>query len=237
MNKLKIVLIILLVLILLVAGYFVYDKFILEKPIIDQTTEIEPTKEIEVIKRYKKYKIGDTINFNNEKWYVLNDSSENEDYATIINSNFLSSITEKGITKFEETKIYNYLQNEYLKDNSKLKEVNNIKIRLITKEELISDATYNSDDDSYSLSSCPSWTNNYSELFMATMSETIDTYKSNNCIRNYDDLEYTNKSCKNTYTTHDRYYSLSKFNNTCRLISITSGDSLYYPIINYLKSN
>lgn len=146
---------------------------------------------------------------------------------------------------YDETRINKYLQAEYLKDNEKLKVIDGYRARLITKDEIINilGGTYKTSDgensDSYTLDTCPIWKFDSNDSFeMLTMSETNRVYESNNCIKNYDDENYTNSSCAGIYVGHERYYTFSKQNNKCIIGSIgNSGDGNYYPVINYLKES
>jgi hypothetical protein len=85
---------------------------------------------------YKEYKIGDIIKINDENWYTIEDSNSEKDYIKLINLNYKRLIRncKEDYTHLNEK---NYLEGEYLKNigESKLKEVDGYKIRLITIDE------------------------------------------------------------------------------------------------------
>lgn len=110
-------------------------------------------KENVVIKTYTEYKIGDTIDINEEPWYVISNSNKEQDYVTLINLNYNRTIKD-CYTKYDNLNEKKYFEGEYLNSlNVKTKEVDGYKIRLIKLEEYenlvdltkkdIKDNTYN----------------------------------------------------------------------------------------------
>ena len=103
---------------------------------------------------YDTYSIGDKTTFAGSDWYVVKDSSTNEDYVTLIKENVLTS-SELGSYAFSngrDTARYSLLtvsdygsstikkavdnyMNNYL-DESKLKIINEYKIRIMSTDEL-----------------------------------------------------------------------------------------------------
>ena len=63
---------------------------------------------------YSEYNIGDIIKYNNEDYYVINTSSENENYVTVIKA---KSLTTNELYKYGRDKNGHLFANEYLLNN------------------------------------------------------------------------------------------------------------------------
>lgn len=107
-------------------------------------------------KNYKKYSIGDEIIFNNEKWNVIKESTENDDYVVILKSTILNELSgnpyykcpvedDNGINcnmkmsnDYKDSVAKKYFEETYINQLGKenLKKVDNFFVRLITIEEL-----------------------------------------------------------------------------------------------------
>ena len=63
---------------------------------------------------YSEYNIGDIIKYNNEDYYVINTSSENENYVTVIKA---KALTKDELYKYGRDKNGHLFANEYLLNN------------------------------------------------------------------------------------------------------------------------
>ena len=102
---------------------------------------------------YDTYSIGDKITFAGSDWYVIKDSSEDEDYVTLMKEkiltnaelgNYACSSNDNTISFSSSSNNFNQspiktILNQYADDNnlnSKLKEIEGYRIRLVSFEEL-----------------------------------------------------------------------------------------------------
>lgn len=113
----------------------------------------------EKITKYNEYKIGQEIKYNNEKYYVINDSSNKNNYVTLLKANVLENENNQPLNtffyrnekctninnyegcsnKYEESNIIKIL-NKWINDNNILKdliEVNGYKVRLLNAKDLL----------------------------------------------------------------------------------------------------
>ena len=108
----------------------------------------------------KEYLIGDKIKFNNEYWYVIENSSKEKDYVVVLKERILDKkmkllesvddnypYSQTDTRFYEKSDIKTYLENDYINEIgiNNLKEINGYKIRLITVEELCNNLVPNSE--------------------------------------------------------------------------------------------
>lgn len=231
MKKYVILIIILLILIVGVfVGYNLINK---------EDTNINNIFET---KKYDSYKSGDLVNFNNEKWYVMYDSSDDVNYVTLISSGVMVledehlSTVISGI--YETSKINEYLEKDYVKllGEDKLIEINGYKARLFNQDDFenLIDAQYNETNDEYIINECPEFIC-LTNTFYATM---IDTNINKEFIDVYNNVSDIENIMFDDYTLHLRYYNLASTYNTYKLESLVSDASLFVrPVINVYKNN
>lgn len=204
-TKLIIVIVILSLLVVGLGGFIVYDKILnTSNTITDNKTNgddsIDDNNTIN-----KKYSVGDEITFNNEKWNVIKESTENDDYVVVLKSAVLNELNGKpfyecpaeddnGINcnmkmsnDYKDSVSKKYFEETYINQLGKqnLKKVNNYFVRLITIEELrdLGCDTNNKCDKapSWLLSNSISWTMSY-----ASDTPTMDASKANVYAFGYD---------------------------------------------------
>ena len=172
---------------------------------------------------YTTFKKGDVVDFHDSEWYVLYDSSEKDDYVTLISADILylgdEDITEVIDGIYETSDLNKYLKNEY--------------VRLFDEEDMknLLDVTYDDGLDAYEINNCPDYiclTNNY----FATM---IDT-KGSQISSVYESLEDFNESEQEEKRLHLKYYNIYATYETTGMSSITSDTTLIVrPVINLKK--
>lgn len=168
--------------------------------------------------KYKEFLVGDVIMINDEEWRVIKSSSIDENYVTLINTNYTRKINncfEKYIYLNEKK----YFEGEYLNKigKEKLKEIDSYKIRLITLEE-------------------------YDSLTELTIKE-IDEIKYYYSVKFKN--EWTKAIETLTMNDVDFYYDLDEDKNTCiswyiqgnirKVLSEKEGFVSIQPVIHYLK--
>ena len=231
MNK-KIALVVILVIFLIIVGFVAIKTF--------GKTEGAKIKIFNSKKQeYSKYKKGDVIDFHDGEWYVLYDSSEKEDYVTLISADILylgdEDITEVIDGIYETSDLNKYLKNEYATElgHGNLVERNGYAVRLFDEQDMFNllDVSYDSALDSYEINNCPDYiclTNNY----FATM---IDT-KGSQISSVYDSLKDFNESEQEEKRLHLKYYNIYATYETTGMSSITSDTTLIVrPVINLKK--
>lgn len=192
--------------------------YLLIKRNTEPKDEIYIQKEIKEPITYKEYFIGDIIIINDEEWRVIKNSSINEDYVTLINSNYTRKINNcfKKYIYLTEKK---YFEGEYLNKigKDKTKEIDGYKIRLITLEE-------------------------YDEIVELTIKE-IDEINYNYSVKYKED--WVKEIDTLTMTDVDFYYDLNDNSKTCiswyiqgnirQVLSNKEGFISIQPVIHYLK--
>ena len=225
--------ILIILLILLIVGFIAFNKaFGGKKDDSINNISLKPSK-------YSSYKSGDVVSFNNEDWYVLYDSSNKDNYVTLIYKGVMY-LGEQDLTTFtykiyESSDLNTYLKNEYVKElgEDNLREVNGYKVRLFNEDDMkkLLNTKYNENDDSYEISDCPDFiclTNNY----YATMISTHDEEYGVDDISNIEDFN------TDEYRVHLYYYNLSTTYDTFDLVSIVDDVSLFVrPVINVYKES
>ena len=92
-TGLIIIVIVLSVLVVGLSGYIVYDKILSTS---NTTTNQKEASSIDTDNKInKKYSVGDEITFNNEKWNVIKESNESDDYVVVLKSTVLDELTDK----------------------------------------------------------------------------------------------------------------------------------------------
>lgn len=195
-TGLIIIVIVLSVLVVGLSGYIVYDKILSTS---NTTTNQKEASSIDTDNKInKKYSVGDEITFNNEKWNVIKESNESDDYVVVLKSTVLDELTDKpyyncpaendnGLNcnmqmsnDYKNSVAKKYFEETYISKLGKenLKEVNNYFIRLITIKELreLGCDTNNKCDKapSWLLSNTVSWTMSH-----ASDTPTMDATKAN----------------------------------------------------------
>ncbi|NLV90134.1 MAG: hypothetical protein GX032_01515 [Tenericutes bacterium] len=192
--------------------------YLLIKRNTEPKDEIYIQKEIKEPITYKEYFIGDIIIINDEEWRVIKNSSINEDYVTLINTNYTRKINNcfKKYIYLTEKK---YFEGEYLNKigKDKTKEIYGYKIRLITLEE-------------------------YDEIVELTIKE-IDEINYNYSVKYKED--WVKEIDTLTMTDVDFYYDLNDNSKTCiswyiqgnirQVLSNKEGFISIQPVIHYLK--
>ncbi|MDD4623944.1 MAG: hypothetical protein PHX40_01040 [Bacilli bacterium] len=192
--------------------------YLLIKRNTEPKDEVYIQKEIKEPITYKEYFIGDIIIINDEEWRVIKNSSINEDYVTLINTNYTRKINNcfKKYIYLTEKK---YFEGEYLNKigKDKTKEIDGYKIRLITLEE-------------------------YDEIVELTIKE-IDEINYNYSVKYKED--WVKEIDTLTMTDVDFYYDLNDNSKTCiswyiqgnirQVLSNKEGFISIQPVIHYLK--
>ncbi|MDD4831831.1 MAG: hypothetical protein PHR09_03145 [Bacilli bacterium] len=192
--------------------------YLLIKRNTEPKDEVYIQKEIKEPITYKEYFIGDIIIINDEEWRVIKNSSINEDYVTLINTNYTRKINNcfKKYIYLTEKK---YFEGEYLNKigKDKTKEIDGYKIRLITLEE-------------------------YDEIVELTIKE-IDELNYNYSVKYKED--WVKEIDTLTMTDVDFYYDLNDNSKTCiswyiqgnirQVLSNKEGFISIQPVIHYLK--
>lgn len=192
--------------------------YLLIKRNTEPKDEVYIQKEIKEPITYKEYFIGDIIIINDEEWRVIKNSSINEDYVTLINTNYTRKINNcfKKYIYLTEKK---YFEGEYLNKigKDKTKEIYGYKIRLITLEE-------------------------YDEIVELTIKE-IDEINYNYSVKYKED--WVKEIDTLTMTDVDFYYDLNDNSKICiswyiqgnirQVLSNKEGFISIQPVIHYLK--
>lgn len=197
-TGLIVLIVVLSLLVLGLGGFIFYDKVLStpntpidNKPNEDDSIDIDNNIN-------KKYSVGDEITFNDEKWNVIKESTENDDYVVVLKSTILNELNEKPYYEcpaeddnglncnmkmsndYKDSVAKKYFEENYISHLGKenLKEVNNYYVRLITIEELreLGCDTNNKCDKAptWLLSDSVSWTMSY-----ASDAPTMDAVKAN----------------------------------------------------------
>ena len=179
-SELYVLIVILCILVLGLGGYIVYDKVI--NPQNTQKSKNDYNIEDNSIQGnensssivYKQYNIGDEIMFNNEKWNVIKNSTEKDDYVVVLKATDIEELNGKpfyncpaeddnGINcsmkltnDYQKSVAKEYFDTNYINILGKgnLKEINGYYVRLITIEEL---EALGCDLKTNSCSNAPSW--------------------------------------------------------------------------------
>lgn len=206
-TGLIILVVILSLLVLGLGGFIVYDKVLnTSNNNVDDKQNDNSSVNIDNTVN-KKYSVGDEITFNNEKWNVIKDSTENDDYVVVLKSSSLKELDGKPYYEcplennnglncsmkmsndYKDSAAKKYFEETYINQLGKenLKDVNNYFIRLITIEELrelgcdINNKCNKA--PSWLLSDSVSWTMSY-----ASDTPTMDAEKANVYAFGYDAL-------------------------------------------------
>lgn len=193
-TGLIILVVVLFLLVLGLGGFIVYDKVLnISNDNIDNKQNDNGSVNIDNTVN-KKYSVGDEITFNNEKWNVIKDSTENDDYVVVLKSSSLKALDGKPYYEcppeddnglncnmkmsndYKDSVPKKYFEETYINQLGKenLKEVNNYFIRLITIEEL---KELGCDINNYTCKEAPTWL--ISNVDSWSMSYTTDTPTTN----------------------------------------------------------
>jgi len=183
-------------------------------------------KEIFKVDKYKEYHSGDIVSFNKEEWYVLHNSSDKDNYVTLIYKGIMFLEDEELSTAdydvYESSLINKYLKTEYVKKlgDNKLREVHGYKARLFNEDDLkLLKLNRNKEDDSYTINDCP----DYICLTNSVYATMVPTEKG------YEGLDEA---------VHLHYYNISATYDTFRLESIVEDNTLFVrPVINVYKES
>ena len=224
--------ILIILLILLIVGFIAFNKAFGKKDNSVNNISLKPSK-------YASYQSGDIVSFNDEDWYVLYDSSNKDNYVTLIYKGVMylgdEELTLHTYKTYEASDLNSYLKNEYVKNigEDKFREVNGYKVRLFNEDDMkkLLNVKYNENDDSYEISNCPEFiclTNS----FYATMIPTREGEYDVDDISNIEDFN------TDEYRIHLYYYNLSTTYETFDLESIVEDASLFVrPVINVYKES
>lgn len=190
-------------------------------------------------KTYKEYKQGDIIDFHDSEWYVMYDSSNKDEYVTLISSDVLyladEEITDVVMGIYETSDINKYLKGEYARElgSSNLDDINGYTVRLFNQDDFenLLKVKYNSSDDSYEIEKCPDFIC-LTNTFYATMVDTKDIeFLDRDVYETIDDFNEDEDS-----ELHLKYYNLVGTYETCRLESVVDDATLFVrPVINLKK--
>lgn len=213
--KRYIILIVLIV--MLIIGLFTFNKVFNKKD--------NSIREIFKQEKYKTYKSGDLVSFNKQEWYVLHDSSEKDNYVTLIYKGILyleeNGIAESDFKVYESSDLNSYLKNDFSEflGEKNLREVNGYKVRLFNDDDLKDlSVKYDEETDSYEITDCPDFIC-LTNVFYATMIPTKN-------VDGGDELEHLN------------YYNLSTTYDTYKLESLVEDTTLFVrPVVNVYKDS
>ena len=159
-----------------------YDSNITSQPALDNndiTIQMDYQQDLGQVVVYDEYSVGDTIELAGSNWRVIKDSSSEEDYVTLMKETVLTNaelgsytpgqgyntvrfIYDWSNTDYDNSKIKDaltYYMSNFL-NQEKLKDIDNYKIRLISKEELINNLFFeitDNDGDYHSTDNTPTW--------------------------------------------------------------------------------
>ena len=222
--------ILIILFIMLVVGFVAFNKA--------YSNEDSTVKKMFSNEKYAKYKSGDLVSFKGEEWYVLHDSSDKDNYVTLIYKGVLY-LEEEGLSNtiykvYESSDLNSYFKNDYLKSlgDDNLREVNGYKIRLFNQDDMrrLLETTYDEKTDSYDIKNCPDFIC-LTNVYYATMIPT-------NTNKDYDvsDIDSIEDYNIDEYKVHINYYNLDTTYDTYNLNSIVSDVSLFVrPVINVYK--
>ena len=213
--KRYIILIVLIV--MLIIGLFTFNKVFNQKD--------SSIREIFKQEKYNTYKSGDLVSFNKQEWYVLHDSSEKDNYVTLIYKGILyleeNGIAESDFKVYESSDLNSYLKNDFSEflGEKNLREVNGYKVRLFNDDDLKDlSVKYDEETDSYEITDCPDFIC-LTNVFYATMISTKN-------VDGGDELEHLN------------YYNLSTTYDTYKLESLVEDTTLFVrPVVNVYKDS
>jgi len=217
---------------LLIFGLFAFFKAYINK-------EEKPIKKIFHNEKFKTYKSGDLVKFNGEEWYVLYNSTEKDNYVTLIYKGILyleeDELSVVDYKVYEASKLNSYLKGKYVSSlgEDKLREVHGYKARLFNEDDMktLLSTNYNEKDDSYEIVECPDFIC-LTNVFYATM---IPTREGD---YNTDDIDAINDSSFEEYNVHLSYYNLSTTYEEKTLDSIVDDGTLFLrPVINVYKES
>ncbi len=214
--KRYIILIVLIV--MLILGFIAFGKAYGKK---DSTI-----KQIFKQEKFKEYHSGDIVSFNKEEWYVLHNSSNKDNYVTLIYKGILflddESLSSVDYDVYESSVINKYLKNEYVNKlgEDKLREVHGYKARLFNEDDLsLLKTTYDKYTDSYELIDCP-------DFICLTNVDYGTMIPTKNGVEGLDELE------------HLSYYNVSTTYDTYKLESLVEDNTLFIrPVINVYKES
>ena len=167
---------------------------------------------------YETYSIGDEITFAGSNWYVIKNSSSDEDYVTLMSASVRTISSFGDSSSYDSSAVKNILEgyaNSTLGSDN-LREINGYKIRLITMDELQQNLGYSTSMTAswyeYSQENTPLWVYSYSASNMGYWTMTVDPENTDAmlCVVSNGRLEYC---------------------------SINSGPREIRPVINLLKSS
>lgn len=225
--------ILIILFILLIIGFIAFKKAY-------SVDDNQKSKSIFKNEKYNKYKSGDLVSFKDAEWYVLHDSSEDDNYVTLIYKGILylgeEGISETAFKVYESSDLNNYLKGAYAESlgDSSLREINGYKVRLFNEDDMkrLLDVTYDEKKDLYVINNCPDYiclTNvNYATMIATNTKQEYD-------VDNISEIEDLNID---DYTIHLNYYNISSSYDTYQLESIVEDASLFVrPVINVYKES
>ena len=190
-------------------------------------------------KSYEKYKQGDIVEFHDSNWTVMYDSSDKDEYVTLISSDVLylgdEEITDVVMGIYETSDINKYLKGEYAKElgSSNLDEVNGYTVRLFNEDDFenLLEVEYDKSTDSYEITKCPDFIC-LTNTFYATMIDTENIHFLDRDV--YDNLDDFLED--EDAELHLKYYNIRGTYDTCELVSVVDDATLFVrPIINLKK--
>jgi hypothetical protein len=216
---------------LLIFGLFAFFKA--------YNKEDKPIQRIFKNEKFKTYKSGDLVKFNDEEWYVLYNSSEKDNYVTLIYKGIVyledEELSNVDYKVYEASKLNSYLKGDYVKQlgEDKLREVHGYKARLFNEDDMktLLNTNYNEDTDSYEITDCPDFIC-LTNVFYATMIPTKNgDYETNK-------EDEISESDEEAYSVHLSYYNLSTTYEDQTLESIVDDETLFLrPVINVYKES
>ena len=188
---------------------------------------------------YEAYKQGDKVEFNDGEWYVMYDSSNKEDYVTLISADIMylgdDDITDVVMGIYETSDLNNYLKKTYAEELGldNLVERNGYMVRLFNEDDMknLLKVDYDNIFDTYKIEECPEFVC-LTNAFYATMIDTKGTQISSV----YTDLNDFNESDQEEKKLQLKYYNITGTYETCTMNSIVDDSTLFVrPVINLKK--
>jgi len=216
---------------LLIFGMFAFFKA--------YSKEEKPIQKIFKNEKYKTYKSGDLVKFNGEEWYVLYNSSEKDNYVTLIYKGIMyleeEDFSNVDYKVFEASKLNGYLKGKFIDTigKDKFREINGYKARLFNEDDMrtLLDVEYDEETDSYQINECPDFIC-LTNVFYATMIPTKEGDYGTDNIEDDNNPEYEE------YSIHLSYYNLSTTYEDQSLESIVEDETLFFrPVVNVYKES
>ena len=189
---------------------------------------------------YEEYKAGDVVTIQDDEWYVLYDSSKEDDYVTLISDRIFyePSIPYVFNEIYETSSLRKYLEKDFVKEyleDVTLVEKSGYKIRLLDMDDFNKvEYSYDKKEDKYVLKDCPDYVCLHANKF-STMIDTSDVNIDNEIYTDVNDIENPEYD---KYKIHLKYYNVNAMEDEIVLESISDDASLFIrPIINVDKKS